>query len=159
MKFLIQFLLSGLLAYSTISVYAQSNSQPVSGIVFDALTKEPLLGVSVREADGKSGIVTDRSGVFRLMISQTRVIVSAVGYQSQTLDLNPGELLRISLQPAAEDLQTVIVTANREASLRTEAPIAISKLSPKLIDETKATSVFEVINKTPGVLMVNLGNE
>lgn len=56
-------------------------------------------------------------------------------------------------------LDDVVVTANRGASSKREVPVAISKLSQKTILETKATAVFEIINKTPGVLMVNLGNE
>ena len=56
-------------------------------------------------------------------------------------------------------LDDVVVTANRGASSKREVPVAISKLSQKTIQETKATAVYEIINKTPGVLMVNLGNE
>lgn len=56
-------------------------------------------------------------------------------------------------------LDDVVVTANRGASSKRDVPVAISKLSQKTIQETKATAVFEIINKTPGVLMVNLGNE
>jgi iron complex outermembrane receptor protein len=58
-----------------------------------------------------------------------------------------------------EILEAVIVTANRSATLRREVPVAITKLSQKLINETKPTAVYEIANKTPGVLMVNLGNE
>ncbi len=58
-----------------------------------------------------------------------------------------------------ENLQEVFVTANRSASLRKETPVAVSKLTAKTIDETKAVAAYEIINKTPGVLMVNLGNE
>lgn len=58
-----------------------------------------------------------------------------------------------------QELGNVFVTANRTATLRKETPVAISKLTAKIIDETKASSVYEIINKTPGVLMVNLGNE
>ncbi|MFA9195659.1 TonB-dependent receptor [Flavobacterium sp. FBOR7N2.3] len=57
------------------------------------------------------------------------------------------------------ELQDVFVTANRTATLRKETPVAISKLTAKTIDETKANSAYEIVNKTPGVLMVNLGNE
>jgi outer membrane cobalamin receptor len=67
--------------------------------------------------------------------------------------------ISVSLEQETHDLQQVIVTANREAGLRTEAPIAISKLTPKQIEEAKPTAIYEVVNKTPGVLMVNLGNE
>jgi iron complex outermembrane recepter protein len=56
-------------------------------------------------------------------------------------------------------LEDVVVTANRGMSPKKEVPVAISKISQKTILETKATAVYEIINKTPGVLMVNLGNE
>ncbi len=56
-------------------------------------------------------------------------------------------------------LDDVIVTANRGATKRSEIPVSVSKLSAKTISETKPTAIYEVINKTPGVLMVNLGNE
>ena len=67
--------------------------------------------------------------------------------------------IRISLEPSVENLQQIVVTGNREAALHTETPIAISKITTKMIDEAKVLSVYEVINKTPGVLMVNLNNE
>jgi iron complex outermembrane receptor protein len=57
------------------------------------------------------------------------------------------------------ELIEVVVTANRGVTLKREVPVAISKISAITIDETKATSVYEIINKAPGVLMVNLGNE
>lgn len=58
-----------------------------------------------------------------------------------------------------KELENVFVTANRTATLRKETPAAISKLTAKTITETKAVAAYEIINKTPGVLMVNLGNE
>jgi iron complex outermembrane receptor protein len=58
-----------------------------------------------------------------------------------------------------EELETVFITANRTATQRKATPVAISKITAKTINETKATSAYEIINKAPGVLMVNLGNE
>lgn len=59
----------------------------------------------------------------------------------------------------SQELENVFITANRTAAKRKETPVAISKLTAKTINETKAAAVYEIINKTPGVLMVNLGNE
>jgi iron complex outermembrane recepter protein len=56
-------------------------------------------------------------------------------------------------------MQDVVVTANREITKRSEAPVAIATLSSKLISETKATTIDQVLNKVSGVYMVNLGNE
>lgn len=58
-----------------------------------------------------------------------------------------------------ENLDEVFVTANRTVTLRKETPVGIGKLTSKAIDETKATSLYEMVNKIPGVLNVNLGNE
>ncbi len=59
----------------------------------------------------------------------------------------------------SNQLEDIVVTANRSQTKKNEVPVAISKLSSKTINETKGVSVYEIINKTPGVLMVNLGNE
>ena len=156
MKIYILLIAIWLWAITAFAVAAQNRPQ---GLIFDAVTKEPLPGVSLSWADGKSGAVTDANGNFLLTNGTTKAVVSAVGYRRQEVVLTPGQPVRIALEPAVEDLQTVVVTGNREAALRTETPIAISKLSSKLINETKPTSIYEVINKTPGVLMVNLNNE
>ena len=57
------------------------------------------------------------------------------------------------------ELEDVVVTANKSGVLKKETPVAISKITAKTINETKATSLYEIVNKTPGVQMVNLGNE
>lgn len=56
-------------------------------------------------------------------------------------------------------IEEVYVTANKTATKKSEMPVAIHKLSKKTIEETKATSMFELVNKVPGAIMVNLGNE
>lgn len=145
----------GLWAGTALATLAQGIHE---GLVFDAQTKEPIPGVTLLYANGK-GTSTDANGHFALAGNSTKVVVSAVGYRKQEVSLLPDQPVRIALEPAVEDLQTVVVTANREAALRTETPIAISKLSARLINETKPTSIYEVINKTPGILMVNLNNE
>ncbi|WP_229376796.1 TonB-dependent receptor [Fibrella aquatilis] len=147
-------MLLGLLA--CIGAMAQS---ALTGQVYDAQTKEPLPGVTLSWSNGTAGVTTDANGRFSSPTNITIITVSAVGYRQQDIPVTLGQPLRIALEPAIEDLQTVVVTGNREAALRTQTPIAISKLSPRLIEETKPTSIYEVINKTPGVLMVNLNNE
>lgn len=56
-------------------------------------------------------------------------------------------------------IEEVYITANKTETKKSEMPVAIHKLTKKIIEETKATSMFELVNKVPGALMVNLGNE
>ena len=144
---------------SIISINLSFAQKSIKGKIYDAHTKEPIVGATVKAENTSVGAITDISGVFDLKANATKLVITNIGYETKTIDVVGGKSLSISLETASEDLQTIVVTGNREASLRTETPIAISKLTPKQIDEAKATSVYEVINKTPGVMMVNLNNE
>ncbi|MBU6158578.1 MAG: TonB-dependent receptor [Bacteroidetes bacterium] len=59
----------------------------------------------------------------------------------------------------SRDLDDIVVTANRDKVKRTETPIAIASISAKTINDTKATTIDQLVNKVSGVYMVNLGNE
>ena len=134
-------------------------AQTIQGKVYDAQTKEPVAGATILTAAG--GTTTDNAGNFSIRKTEKNdpVKISSIGYNTVEVTPKENESLRIALEPAVENLQSLIVTGNREASLRTESPIAISKLSPRMIEEAKATAMVELINKVPGVMMVNLGNE
>lgn len=58
-----------------------------------------------------------------------------------------------------KDLDDIVVTANRDIVKRTNTPIAIASVSAKAINDTKATTIDQLVNKVSGVYMVNLGNE
>jgi outer membrane receptor protein involved in Fe transport len=133
----------------------------ITGKVFDAQTKEPVIGASVVILSSNAGTTTDNNGRFRLETSQPdpTIRISSIGFSDKEVSVQDEKPLVISLESAIENLQSLVVTGNREATLRTESPIAISKLSPKMIDEAKPTAMYEIINKVPGVMMVNLGNE
>jgi TonB-dependent siderophore receptor len=60
---------------------------------------------------------------------------------------------------AAVELQPLIVSHSRRLEKRVEAPIAISTLTRRDLEETKANSLDQVLNQSTGVLMVDLGNE
>ncbi len=57
-------------------------------------------------------------------------------------------------------LVQVVVTANRgQSAKRSETPVAISALSNRQIQDAKAISIDQLLNKVSGVNMVDLGNE
>ena len=61
--------------------------------------------------------------------------------------------------PHVSKLDELVVTASRTAQKRTEAPVAISTVSARVIAETKANQLDQLLNKVSGVFMVDLGNE
>ncbi len=135
-------------------------AQIIQGKCFDALTKEPIVGATL-QLNSNQGVISGKDGSFSMDLEGAdSVSVSFMGYESQALgNLSTENFLWIALIAKVEDLQGVTVTASREAAERLFSPIAIHKLNPTLVDETKPVGVSELINKTPGVLMVNLNNE
>ncbi|MEO8887523.1 MAG: TonB-dependent receptor [Mucilaginibacter sp.] len=138
-----------------------AKSQTIQGSVTDAVTHEPLSGVSITAAN--TTVYTNAKGLFNVPAAGNAVIkFSMVGYIPQTINpanLKPGDPLNISLTPSSVDLQPVIVSASREGQARQDAPMAISKINSIQIQDTKATALYQLLNKVAGVYMVNLGNE
>lgn len=143
--------------FAVLHLAAAAVSQQIKIKVVDALTKEPVAGAVVQATNAKA-LITAADGSVKIDNAVKKFTVTALGYQPYTVtENNSGNV--IILQPLTGTMQEVILTANREASLRHQAPVAISKVSTKMLEETKATAVYEAINKVPGVVMVNYNNE
>lgn len=127
----------------------------VKGRVVDARTGEALQGASIRSA-GDHGL-SDEEGRFTLAHPHDTIRISCTGYMPAKISSAASMLVR--LEPMPTRLNEVIVSAGREKQFRTEAPVAISTISTQLLQETKATSLEQLLNKVSGVYMVDLGNE
>lgn len=134
----------------------------VKGKIIDAATKEPLAGASIHctKEDCHCGCTTNEFGEFEMKCTDCETLsASYVGYLSQQFTVS-GKNYFVSLNPSSFQLQGVVLTANRgEGAKRSEAPVAITTISGKTIQETKPTMADQVLNKVSGVNMVNLGNE
>jgi outer membrane receptor protein involved in Fe transport len=134
----------------------------VKGKVIDAITKESVRGASIQCTDEgcRCGCITDAAGEFVMTCTDCKKLsVASIGYSAQQISL-PGNNYIVSLTPEQSVLQEVVVSASRgEAVKRSLAPVAISLLGSKTIQDAKPTTVDQVLNKISGVNMVNLGNE
>lgn len=84
----------------------------VSGIVFDAEEREPLIGVSVLVPGTTLGTTTDQNGRYSLTLPEgyDRLRFSYIGMQEQTRTVT-GPTLDVALQPDRTNLDEVVVTA------------------------------------------------
>jgi len=142
-----------------LSLLSAAAFSQIKGIVTDAITHEPLAGAVISEGENKLAH-TNAHGEFNVaQLSLKTLKVTMIGYTSRTIVAVDGAFVSVKLEPSTTDLQTVIVSGNREGQNRRDAPIAISKINSTLIKDTKATALYQLLNKVPGVYMVNLGNE
>lgn len=134
----------------------------VRGKIIDAATREPIAGatISCSNTNCRCGCTTNISGEFQMKCTSCfSHSVSSIGYATQQFSSSEKELL-IQLNTNASPLQELVFTANRGvAQKRSEAPIAISTISNKTINDTKAITADQLLNKVSGVNMVSLGNE
>jgi iron complex outermembrane recepter protein len=134
----------------------------IKGKIIDGATKEPLAGVTIHcTMQGcNCGCTTNASGEFEMKCTDcSKLLVTSVGYSPEEIPVGSSNYI-ISLHASASLLQEVVLTANRgEGAKRSEAPIAITTISSKTIQDTKATMADELLNKVSGVNMINLGNE
>ena len=91
-------------------VFAQSGRYEVKGVVVDA-TGTPVIGASVVEQGTTNGITTDVNGQFVLSVnsSESVVVVSFIGYESQALAANSELLQRVVLAEDSAMIDDVVV--------------------------------------------------
>jgi iron complex outermembrane receptor protein len=137
----------------------------IQGTVTDVNTHEAIAGASICNADVQNSVklgMTNAKGHYSINVQgTTRLKFAMVGYSARIIEVSAikGQKLDVALEPSTVDLQPVVVTASREGQARQDAPIAISKINSTQIKDTKATALYQLLNKVAGVYMVNLGNE
>ena len=152
----------GFVAILTIIIPICSFPNIVKGKVVEAGTREPVQGATVScSHDGCTiASITNSHGEFEITCDHCKsVSVTSIGYAASDVSVSANANI-ISLIRSQSLLQQVVVSANRgEAVKRSNAPVAISTLSNKTIQDTKPTTIDQVLNKVSGVNMVSLGNE
>lgn len=104
-----------LLVLSVFVVSEKLNAQErhtVQGRINDQKNEKPAAYAHIYNSDLRLGTISNASGAFQIKISDfsDSVVVSFVGYQPQTISLEPGKSnYLIQLKPAAHELSTVTV--------------------------------------------------
>ena len=140
--------------------HAQKNT--LSGIVYDAKTRETLIGASLLlNNESNIGTVTDQNGFFSLpnILQQTiEINVSYLGYEKKLITIqftdSHKQFIEIRLKAKSIDLNEVTVT--ELSSLRVgdrEIETSYHSLSPKTILSipTARNDVFKAIRFLPGI--------
>ncbi len=127
----------------------------VTGKVTDIDTKEPLIGAAVK-LNGQ-GSVTDIQGHYKIELTQTgtyKATVSFVGYENLTKNVSiteGGQILNFEMSEANTLLQTTTVTAGKFEKPLSEVTVSMDVLRPKLIENVNTRRVDDVLQKVPGV--------
>src|SRR5687768_13686662 len=112
----------------------------VKGKIIDASTKEPVISATITcNTDGcNAACISSNSGTFQLHCNNCKKLtITSVGFAPMLYSVTTDEFV-ISLSPDVSELNKVVYTSNRgEGQKRSDAPIAITTISHKLIQDTK----------------------
>ncbi len=140
-----------------LSMYSQGGT--LSGNIVDATTKEPLIGATISVGD--TGETTDFNGKFSIDLPEGAydVKIDYVGYktftESITIDAYKNTQLIVQLEERATLLQTATVTSGRFEKPLGEVTVSLDILKPELIESNNSTSVDEILDKIPGVNIID----
>lgn len=142
----------------------------LKGVVFDASTKEPLIGVTVYVKGTTNGDATDLDGRFEisnLKDGPYTIIVSYISYttreiQVQLTDNTPE--LQIGMESDSQQLDEVVVTARRNMEServlqaeRQQSTVAIENLGAKEMSIKGISNVQEGVKKITGISIAPAG--
>lgn len=108
------------------------------------------------------GTTTDETGHYRLInlpFGEHTVEVRSLGYRTQkkTVQLTEPQTIELNfdLEEDALNVEEVVVSANRAEQKRTEAPIIVNTLSPKLFATSQSVTLGEGLCFSPGLRLEN----
>ncbi len=159
---LFAFLLSGQAIAGSPLATVQVKDGDLVGHVVDKNTNEYLSGITIYLKGTPHGATTDASGHYflrNLRAGKYTIVMQGVGYKTQekTVTLRAGVSLEVNFE-AEEDvlsLEEVVVSSNRQRTLRKLAPTLVSVLDDHVFKITNAVSLSQGLTFQPGLRVEN----
>ncbi|WP_084812228.1 SusC/RagA family TonB-linked outer membrane protein [Flammeovirga pacifica] len=141
-KILTSLLISCLFLFSS-QLFAQEQVE-VKGMITDAESGEPLIGVNVIIEGTTSGVVTDYNGQYKLggLTKNTTLVFHYIGYEEQVATVGDRSLIDIQLTPAVENLETVTVFGESQKDARSITG-SVSKVDTKVFTTGTPAGSFD----------------
>ncbi|MEI7661750.1 MAG: TonB-dependent receptor [Bacteroidota bacterium] len=133
----------------------------IRGKVTDEKTADPLPYVNIGVKGEATGTFSDSNGSYRLELPRGEydLFISSVGYEKMEkhirLDGKKSYNLDLNLVTVSRELNTVVVSASKYAQKIQESISSIEVLKAKSIEIGNLASADKVVDKMPGVTIVN----
>jgi len=140
--------------FSPPEVLAQGTT--IGGMVRDADTGEPLIGVNILVKGQVIGTVTNMEGNFRLQINQPpplTLVFSMVGYASQEHQITGNNVGDININLSEQTIlgQEIVVSASRVEESILQSPVSIEKMDILSIRNSPSDNYYKAIGNLKGV--------
>jgi outer membrane receptor for ferrienterochelin and colicins len=139
------------------------NKKTDANIIGHVISKDqhlPYINIVVKGTT--QGTLTDETGHYQLVnIPEGEIVLMAVaiGYKTQEFTVavvkNKVTEVNFNLEEDVFNLDEVIVSANRSEQKRTEVPVMVNTITPKLFVATQSLTLGEGLNFIPGLRLEN----
>lgn len=160
-----QFILFIILLISGLQCGFAQKSKTDANIVGHVVCKdcdEHLSFASVQVKGTTIGTVTDETGHFQLTnlpVGTHTIVADYVGQKPQevtiTIGRNETKEIKFELESDVLGMEEVVVSADRAEQKRTEAPVMVNTLSPRLFNSSQSVTLGEGLNFSPGLRLEN----
>lgn len=136
------------------------SQQKITGVVVNGQTGEPVTGVTIFLPSTEEGTFTNEKGFFGLSTRESfpiRIIVSAIGFKTDTLQVTSSSPLKITLIVSQVIGREIVIAASRVPENIIESPVSIEHLDLQAIRQLPSATYYEAIGRLKGVDMVTSG--
>ncbi len=140
------------------NVLAQGTA--VKGVVLDASTQEPLIGVSVVDRDNKSnGVSTNIDGEFTINVPANGVLTfSYIGYTPKQVNVNGQTNLTVAMESSMQNLEEVVVIGYGTQK-KVDLTGAVGVVDMKEAQKQQATNIADMLQgQVAGVSVASTSN-
>lgn len=137
-------------------LFAQENL--ITGTVSDQQGKR-ISGVSVLLKGSNKATSTDADGSFKISIAapKTVIIFRSLGYKTQEQEANPGDILTISMEADASNLDEVVVVGYGTRK-KINLTGAVDQISGKQLESRPVTNIMQGLQGASPGLNITYGN-
>lgn len=161
--FLLTFCVSVHFAYAdSITDKKPKTDANLNGHVIDKNTGEHVPFFTVTIKGTTIGTATDETGHYflkNLPVGNHVIRVNGIGYRSmeKTITLIKGETHELNFEVEEDiiQLETVVISANKNETNRMEAPVVVNVMTPRLFEKTNSVCLAQGLNFQPGLRVEN----
>ena len=134
----------------------------IKGKVIDAEAGQPLPGVNIMVKGTNNGTATDFEGLFTIKLETDRatLVFSSIGFVKKEIqvDSDTSDLL-VKMEPDANQLEDVIITANKTAESSQKVPLSVSVVGIEQIQRTGAKDFRDYASGIPNLSFGTQGGD
>lgn len=133
----------------------------VTGTITDAITREPMPGVTVLVKGTFIGAITDTNGKYTISVPDNNsvIVFSFIGYETQEISLNGQMVLNVVLTQRVQALQDIVVIGYGTVRKK-DLTGSVSSVGAEQIKEIPVTRIEQALGgKIAGVMVRSVSGE